>query len=185
MNITPRQLIGAKAFFEDQLKDRLEFDKAVAAQHDAASMIHPIYLGKMVEPYYRTILALLDEAQKAEPLAEKPDDIHSCSNGAGETKSCGLCEVDCEAREELAEKEMLEWLDHAVTFDTGVPDWPRTEKNRVAIRSLILSRPAPASVTREGVRELVLSYANAVRSGDMNGPIAILRAIGVSVKDKP
>jgi len=33
---------------------------------------------------------------------DQPDsgDLHDCSNGAGETKSCGVCDVECKARDE-------------------------------------------------------------------------------------
>jgi len=54
----------------------------------------------------KTAEAILSAALKAREAKELAhDDIHNCSNGAGETKSCGLCDSECEARDEVERRD--------------------------------------------------------------------------------
>jgi len=55
---------AAKRFFEERLKDYLEQDKSLAAQDDPVGMVHPIYVGKLVKPYYRAAIAALQDYEK-------------------------------------------------------------------------------------------------------------------------
>lgn len=72
------------------------------------------------------------------------------------------------------------FITHVEVFHSHPNFDPETRKALSHLRRRLSERKR---VTREWVRQLVLSYANSVRNGDMNGPESMLRSIGVEVSE--
>jgi len=73
---------AAKRFFEERLKDYLEQDKSLAAQDDPVGMVHPIYVGKLVKPYYRAAIAALQDYEKVKAERERWKKMHEILSSA-------------------------------------------------------------------------------------------------------
>ena len=59
--ITPERVKELKSFFGAKHDDLIEMDKQAAAEDDPSGLIHPIYMSQLVGPYYRDVLAVLDD----------------------------------------------------------------------------------------------------------------------------
>lgn len=57
---TPERVKVLKSYFGGMLGDHLACDAQQAKEVNPDSPVQPIYIGKLVEPYYRDLLAILD-----------------------------------------------------------------------------------------------------------------------------
>ena len=60
-----------KAFFGQQLGDSLAMDAQQAKEADPTSLVQPIYVGKLIEPYYRDLLSVLSSHASMREELEK------------------------------------------------------------------------------------------------------------------
>ena len=60
-----------KAFFGQQLGDSLAMDAQQAKEADPNSLVQPIYVGKLIEPYYRDLLSVLSSHASMREELEK------------------------------------------------------------------------------------------------------------------
>lgn len=124
---------AAIVFFEEQLKDHLEQDREQAAQDDPDGMVHPIYMGKMVEPYYRSAIAAL----RAYPaLAEEREQLRAESNGKNWQ---GIARIAALETENAALKDAL-------------------DAARPLIEAAMGYKPEPFGHGREGLHEAAQDY---------------------------
>lgn len=87
---------------------------------------------------------------------------------------------DLSPEDERALSILAGFITHIEVFHSHPNFDPETRKALSHLRRRLSERKR---VTREWVRQLVLSYANSVRNGDMNGPESMLRSIGVEVSE--
>jgi hypothetical protein len=165
---TAERIKAAKVFFEEQLKDRIAYDKKVAALDDPFGLVHPLYIGKRDEPYYRIILALLDAAlanrKKDEPISEEAASLMDTT--AGGRATADLVSVPAPQPEQSVGQEERSKLLHdrlSVWYGIGSERFGHENDEEVyrEIYTLIdglLSPPAPRKVSRESLAEAVIAY---------------------------